>query len=272
MGESLQDRIQTINDRHHKYLCVGLDIVPERLPAGISSDVAGAELFIRTIIDATADHAAAYKPNLAFFLALGAGGFNLLGRLPDFLPPDTILIGDAKWGDIGNTAAIYARVAFHQLRLDAVTVNPYQGFDAVEPFLQDPHRGAFVLCRTSNPSSPEIQGRGEDAIFLRVAGLATRWNRHRNCGLVVGATNPLELGLVHRSAPTLPLLIPGIGAQGGNLEACLDQLKTPPPTGLLINSSREILYADEGRQYARHSNAAAASLNDSIRTHLSDSA
>ena len=264
MGDSLQDRIQTTNSRHRKFVCVGLDIVPERFPTGISRDIAGAEAFLHAIIDSTADHAAAYKPNLAFFMALGVEGFQLLGRLRDFLPPGAILIGDAKWGDIGNTAAMYARVAFHELRFDAVTVNPYQGFDSVEPFLTDPAHGAFVLCRTSNPSSPDIQGTGENALFMKIARLATRWNRRHNCGLVVGATDPLDLGLVHRSAPDLPLLIPGIGAQGGDLEACLKQLKHPPAAGLLINSSRAILYAGDGDDYARRSSQAAANLNDSI--------
>ncbi len=268
MGESLQDRIQRINNVRRGYLCVGLDIDLERFPAGISSDIAGAESFLRTIIDATADHAAAYKPNLAFFLALGVEGYRLVSRLRDFLPPDTILIGDAKWGDIGNTAAMYAHTAFHELHFDAVTVNPYQGTDAIQPFLTDPARGAFVLCRTSNPSSPEIQGTGESGLFMSVATLATRWNRHHNCGLVVGATDPHDLGLVHRAAPDLPLLIPGIGAQGGDLEACMDQLKQPPPAGLLINSSRGILYAGDGSDYARHSSKAAAALNQSIQNSL----
>ncbi len=264
MVESLQDRIQKINDRRRAYVCVGLDIDPERFPAGISSDIAGAETFLRAIIDATAQHAAAYKPNLAFFLALGVEGYLLLSRLRDFLPHDTILIGDAKWGDIGNTAAMYAHTAFHQFHFDAVTLNPYQGFDAIQPFLTDPARGAFILCRTSNPSSPELQGTGENSLFMRVARFATSWNLHHNCGLVVGATDPRELGLVHRQAPNLPLLIPGIGAQGGDLQACMDQLNDPPPAGLLINSSRGILYAADGSDYARHSTRAAAALNESI--------
>ena len=271
MDHSLGARIRTINSHRRAFLCVGLDIVPERFPEGISRDIAGAERFIRNIVDATAEHAAAYKPNLAFFLALGAEGFALLGRLQEFLPPDVILIGDAKWGDIGNTASMYARVAFQEFHFDAVTVNPYQGFDAIKPFLTDPARGAFVLCRTSNSSSPEVQGQGENALFMTVARLADRWNNDDNCGLVVGATNPRELGLVHRSAPDLPLLIPGIGAQGGDLEACMLQLQQPPPAGLLINSSRGILYADSGRDYAKRSNRAAADLNNSIRNHLPDS-
>jgi orotidine-5'-phosphate decarboxylase len=259
------ERLKEINQKRHAYVSVGLDIDLGRMPDGIAADAAGAETFVRTIIEATAEHAAAYKPNVAFFFSLGVAGFDLLSRLHTFMPPGTLLVGDGKWGDIGNTAERYANMAFDEFHFDAVTVNPYMGIDAIEPFLSEPSRGAFVLCRTSNPSSPELQGDGEDAIFLRVAALATTWNRRGNCGLVVGATHPGDLGLVRETAPDLPLLIPGIGAQGGDLEACLGELTRRPPAGLLINSSRGILYASPNSDYSFHSAAAATQLNQTIQ-------
>ncbi len=259
------ERLRRINRNRDAYVSVGLDIDMGRMPDGIAADAAGAETFVRTIIDATAEHAAAYKPNAAFFFSLGLAGFDLLSRLHTFLPADTLLVGDGKWGDIGNTAERYASMAFEEFHFDAVTVNPYQGTDAIEPFLAEPSRGAFVLCRTSNPSSPEVQGDGEDAVYLRVAALATKWNRRGNCGLVVGATHPGDLGLVREIAPDLPLLIPGIGAQGGDLEACLVELTRRPPAGLLINSSRGILYAGQGSDYGHHAAQAASQLNQTIQ-------
>ncbi len=262
--------IQKINSQHHRFVCVGLDIAVERLPTGISNDIAGVELFIRTIIDATAEYAAAFKPNLAFFLALGAEGYALLSRLRQMIPPNILLVGDAKWGDIGNTASVYAEVAFNKLQFDAVTVNPYQGSDAIEPFLTDPRHGAFVLCRTSNLSSPEFQGKGQNALFTTVARMAHRWNSNGNCGLVVGASDPEELGVVHALAPSLPLLVPGIGAQGGDLKTCLAQLHYWSQSGLLVNSSRSILYGDSGPNYPKHAGEAAARLNESIRMHLAN--
>lgn len=262
---SLTERLRDINDDRHAYVSVGLDIDLARMPEGISSDMAGAETFIRTVIDATAEHAAAYKPNVAFFFSLGVAGFELLQRLHTFLPPRTLLIGDGKWGDIGNTARRYAAMAFDEFQFDAVTASPYQGYDAIEPFLEEPSKGAFVLCRTSNPSSPEIQGTGEDALFLRIATLASTWDHRRNCGLVVGATDPRDLGLVREAAPDLPLLIPGIGAQGGDLQACLAELSRMPAAGLLINSSRGILYANSGDDYQKYSARAAAELNTAIQ-------
>lgn len=270
LPNNFQEMIRKINSRHHRFVCVGLDIVVERLPTGISHDIAGVELFIRTIIDATADYAAAYKPNLAFFLALGVEGYALLSRLRQIIPPNVLLVGDAKWGDIGNTASMYAEVAFHKLHFDAVTVNPYQGSDAIEPFLTDPKHGAFVLCRTSNASSPELQGQGKNALFTTVARMADRWNSNNNCGLVVGASDPEELGVVHALAPSLPLLIPGIGAQGGDLKTCMEQLHCWSQSGLLVNSSRSILYGDNGPNYPKHAGGATAELNDSIRRHLAD--
>ena len=263
--------IQKINSLHHRFVCVGLDIVVERLPTRISNDIGGVESFVQTIIDATAEYAAAYKPNLAFFLALGAEGYTLLSRLRQMIPPDILLIGDAKWGDIGNTASMYAEVAFNKLHFDAVTVNPYQGSDAIEPFLTDPKHGAFVLCRTSNSSSPEFQGQGKNALFTTVARMANRWNGNSNCGLVVGASDPEELGVIHALVPSLPLLIPGIGVQGGDLKACMGQLHHWSKSGLLVNSSRSILYGDSGPNYPKRARAATAQLNDSIKMYLTDS-
>ena len=229
-------------------LCVGLDPDPDKLPA--DPDTSGADpllAFGRRIVDATCDLAAAYKPQIAFYAALGAEG--ALAATIAYIrikAPHALVILDAKRGDIGNTATAYAREAFERYGADAVTVNPYMGGDALKPFLIDPTRGAIVLCRTSNPGAQDFQDLdvGGLPLYRRVAErAAAAWNQHGNLMLVVGATYPAEMAQLRRAHPELTFLVPGIGAQGGDLAAILDAGLNAAGTGLLISASRSINYA-----------------------------
>lgn len=233
-------------------VCVGLDPDPARLPRDLG--VAGASppllAFNRRIVDATADIAAAYKPQIAFYSALGAEEELLASiRYIRERAPDALVILDAKRNDIGNTAEAYAREAFDRYGADAVTVNPYMGEDSVRPFLARPDRGAVLLCRTSNPGARDFQDLLIDGLplYRRVAERAAgHWNEHRNLMLVVGATYPREMADLRLAHPDVPFLVPGIGAQGGDLEATLAAGLDARGAGLLINSSRNIIYAGGG--------------------------
>ena len=262
-------RLRTAIDSRQSRLCVGLDPDMRRLPRPVSRDRRGVEGFLRAIVDSTAEHAAAFKPNLAFFLSLGSWGFDLLSSLRERVPPEVILIGDAKWGDIGNTAERYAASAFDVLGFDAVTINPYQGSDSVRQFLRRESRGAFVLCKTSNPSAREIQDLDPDKpLYAEVARAASDWNSLGNCGLVIGAEEVEALALARRETPSLPLLIPGVGAQAGDLSACLAEVGGPEPATFVINASRSVLYAGEAEGYWKCSAAEAKRLRGLINAGL----
>ena len=241
-------------------LCLGLDPDLGMLPTGFPRDVVGVERFCALVLEAAAPYAAAVKPNLAFFEAFGAPGLEALERLRAAIPDGLPVIADAKRGDIGSTAARQAVALFDRLDADAVTVNPYLGGEAIAPLLERDDRFAYVLCRTSNPGAGEVQdlvvgddranGWPAEALHLRVARLATGWGRGGTVGLVVGATAPEELAAVRGVAPSLALLVPGIGAQGGDIGPVLEYgPATAPPGGgrpgggLLVNISRGILAA-----------------------------
>ena len=231
-------------------VCVGLDPDPARLP----KDLAGVEeplhAFDRRIVDATAGIAAAYKPQIAFYSALGAE--DQLAASIRYIrerAPAALVILDAKRGDIGNTAEAYAREAFDRYGADAVTVNPYMGEDSVRPFLARPDRGAILLCRTSNPGAQDFQDLLADGLplYRRVAERAAgHWNAHGNLMLVVGATFPREMAELRLAHPEVSFLVPGIGAQGGDLDATLAAGLDAHGAGLLISSSRNIIYAGDG--------------------------
>ena len=262
-------RLRAAIDSRQSFLCVGLDPDMRLLPRPVTRDRRGVEAFLRTIVDSTAEHAAAFKPNLAFFLSLGKWGFDLLLSLREWVPPEVILIGDAKWGDIGNVAGRYAASAFDVLGFDAVTVNPYQGSDSVRPFLQRESRGAFVLCKTSNPSGREFQESEAGApLYAEVARAALDWNSLGNCGLVIGANEVEALALARRETPSLSLLIPGVGAQAGDLSACLAEVGGPQPATFVINASRSVLYAGEAESYWKSSAAEARRLRGLINAGL----
>ena len=266
---SFNQRLRAAIDSRQSFLCVGLDPDMRRLPRPVTKDRRGVEAFLRTIVDSTADHAAAFKPNLAFFLSLGRWGFDLLASLREWVPPGIILIGDAKWGDIGNTAERYSASAFEILGFDAVTVNPYQGSDSVHPFLRRESNGAFVLCKASNPSAREFQESGAGApLYAAVARAASDWNSLGNCGLVIGANEVEALALARRETPSLSLLIPGVGAQASDLSACLAELGGPQPATFVINASRSVLYAGEAEGYWKSSAAEAKRLRGLINAGL----
>ena len=238
-------RLDEAMEKTDSLLCVGLDPRVALLEEPV-------EDFCRRIIDATWEAAVAFKPNAAFFEALGLDGHQRLATVLGHCPPGRIMVLDAKRGDIGSTAEAYAHAAFGVLGADAVTVSPYLGGDSVAPFLADAAHGAFLLCHTSNPGAAdlqhlEIEGR---PLYLHLAALARGWNAQDNLGLVVGATYPEALERVRAAAPELPFLVPGIGAQGGDLEASVRAGLDALGRGLLISSSREIIFAADPRAAA----------------------
>ncbi|HQR22088.1 MAG TPA: orotidine-5'-phosphate decarboxylase [Burkholderiaceae bacterium] len=252
-------------------LCVGLDPDPARFPLHLRTGDDAIFEFCREIIDATADLVCAFKPQIAYFAAARAE--SQLERLIAHVHrahPQVPVILDFKRGDIGATAELYAREAFDRYQADAVTLSPYMGPDSIEPFLARADRGAFLLCRTSNRGGDDLQmlDTGGMPLYQRVAQLAAGpWNSSGQLGLVLGATYPAELAAVRRLVGDLPLLVPGIGAQGGDVEASVKAGRTADGTGMVINSSRAILYAGNGTDFAERARAAARATRDEINQH-----
>lgn len=254
-------------------LCVGLDPEPAKFPLHLRGDADAIFRFCREIVDATADLVCCFKPQIAYFAAHRAEDAleRLIAHIHD-AHPGTPVILDAKRGDIGSTAELYAKEAFERYRADAVTVNPYLGRDSVEPFLAHADKGVILLCRTSNPGGSDLQlcevareTGGTEKLYERVARLvATEWNRNGNCGLVVGATYPQELARVREITGDLPLLVPGIGAQGGDIEATVKAGRTGEGCGLMISSSRAILYAGSAEDYASAARQTALETRNAI--------
>jgi orotidine-5'-phosphate decarboxylase len=264
------DKLSAAWTSNDSLLCVGLDPDLERLPAHLRDEPSGIAQFCIAIIDATADLACAFKPQIAYFAALGAEA--QLEQICRYLReryPAIPLILDAKRGDIGATAHQYAREAFDRYGADAVTVNPYMGFDSVEPYFEWEDRGVIVLCRTSNPGGSDLQflDAGGQPLYQHVARLvAEKWNRNGQCALVVGATFPDELAQVRRIVGDMPLLVPGMGAQGGYIVATVRAGRTANGTGMMINSSRAILYAkpEGGEDFAAAARRVATETRDAI--------
>ena len=217
------ERLGQRAERVQTWLCLGLDPDPTALPVGFSADVHGIERFARLLVDAAAPYAAAIKVNLAFFEAFGSAGIAALERIRGDIPREVPFVADAKRADISTTAARQVAALFDALGADAVTLNPYLGLDAIAPFLERADRFVYVLCRTSNPGAAEFQSVSDEngkPLYLRVAEAAATWpQRGDQIGLVVGATAPAELAQIRDAAPTLPFLVPGVGAQGGDIEA-----------------------------------------------------
>ena len=251
-------------------LCVGLDPVPEKLPQSFRVGRDGAARFIEEIVRATSPWVAAYKPNLAFFEALGKQGEETLQRTIEVvrdMAPHAVLIGDGKRGDIGSTAERYAVALFERWGFDAATVNPWFGADGVKPFSENPDKGVYLLAATSNPSSAEVQEtpKIDDSLPVRIARLAEKdWNEHENVGLVVGATRVEIMEAVRDAAPNLPWLIPGVGAQGGDLETALLHGVGDRKLPSVINASRSILYASQGEDFAGAAEREARKLAEAI--------
>jgi orotidine-5'-phosphate decarboxylase len=261
------DTLLETSRRRRSLLCIGLDPLPERLPRHLRSSPDSVYSFCAAIMEATADLACAFKPNIAFFEALGAPGIETLQHLCA-LPRAAPMILDAKRGDIDSTAEAYARMAFEVLDADAVTLSPYLGADSLEPFLRHPERGCFILCKTSNSGSTDLQDlklANGSPLFLEVARRARdQWNGRGNVGLVVGATHPDALAAVRALCPDLPLLVPGVGAQGGALEGAVRAAVDGTGERVLVNASRSILYASDGPDFAEAARAEASRLRDAL--------
>jgi len=260
-------------ERADSLVCVGLDPEPAKFPPRVAGAPDAIFNFCREIVDATAQHVCCFKPQIAHFAALGAE--DALQRLIAYVHsahPGIPVILDSKRGDIGSTARHYAAEAFDRYAADAVTANPYLGRDSVQPFLDRADRGVVILCRTSNPGATDLQdlivsdgGRDARPLYQHVAEkIAHHWNGNGNCALVVGATWPQQLREVRAIVGGLPFLVPGVGAQGGDVEAVVTNAKTADGTGLVVSSSRAILYASDGDDFADAAAAAAKSLRDEI--------
>jgi orotidine-5'-phosphate decarboxylase len=267
------DQLEQAWQRSGSLVCVGLDPEPARFPAGVRDAPDAIFAFCRDIVDATADLVCCFKPQIAHFAALRAE--EALERLIAHIHtqhPGVPVILDAKRGDIGSTAQNYAIEAFDRYAADAVTANPYLGRDSVQPFLDRADRGVVLLCRTSNSGARDLQdlvisdaiGTGQP-LYRHVAILVARdWNANGNCALVVGATYPRELAEVREIVGAMPLLVPGVGAQGGDVAAVLQNGKSPAGTGLIVSSSRAILYASADGDFAAAARRATQALRDEI--------
>lgn len=266
------EKLENAARKNNSLLCVGLDPDPALIPAEISiSD------FNQAIVEATCDLVCAFKPNLAFYEALGDEGKDALKHTLKCIPQDIPVIADAKRADIGNTSKAYAKALFDVLGFDASTVNPYLGFDAIEPFLRYQDKGTFILCRTSNTGAKDFQSllcetpKGTRSLYEIVAEKAQEWNTGGNIGLVVGATYPEELRTLREHHPDLPFLIPGIGTQGGDLALTMKYGLSPEGDRAIINSSRQIIYASRGKDFAAAARHAALSLKEEINNYRNQS-
>jgi orotidine-5'-phosphate decarboxylase len=259
------DKLLTASRRNKSLLCIGLDTDPGLIPGNISVFE-----FNREIIEATKDLVCAYKPNIGFYEAQGIEGLQALKRTVDYIPDNVPVIADAKRGDIGNTAKGYARAIFELYKFDAVTINPYLGLDAIEPFTSYSDKGVFILCRTSNPGALDFQSLecesadGKRPLYEIVAIKAGELNKNGNVGLVVGATYPEELKVIRGLQPDMPFLIPGIGAQGGDLELTVRYGVDSNGEKAVINSSRQIIYASKDMDFAEAARKAALEMNEKI--------
>jgi orotidine-5'-phosphate decarboxylase len=270
------DMLRGAERQNRSLLCVGLDPDPARFPAKLNGDASRIYDFCAAIVDGTADTAIAFKPQIAYFAAHRAE--DQLERLMEHMrrtAPHVPTILDAKRGDIGSTAKQYAIEAFERYGADAVTLSPFMGFDSLQPYLQYHGKGAFLLCRTSNPGGDDLQNQrlasveGQPLLYEHVARLAQGpWNLNGQLGLVVGATYPAEIERVRTIAPTLPLLIPGVGAQGGDAVATVRaglRMQGDSTTGpIIVNSSRAILYASDGEDFAAAARRAALKTRDEL--------
>ncbi|MFA5103967.1 MAG: orotidine-5'-phosphate decarboxylase [Candidatus Margulisiibacteriota bacterium] len=240
-------------ENNNSLLCVGLDIDISKLPRDNRTEEERIFEFNKKIIELTKDFVCAYKPNIAFYEMNGIAGMQALIKTIEYIPEDIPVILDAKRGDIGHTAKAYAKSAFEVFNADAVTVNPYLGYDSLEPFINYQDKGVFVLCLTSNKGSSDFQlASGEEVpLYRHVAENVSKWNTFGNCGLVVGATNSEMLKEIRSVADDMPILIPGVGAQGGDLESSVKYGTTKDKNRAIINSSRGIIYADDPAKAAK---------------------
>jgi orotidine-5'-phosphate decarboxylase len=264
-GEFLQ-KLEEVCRKNNSLVCVGLDVDIDRFPPCVLKEDEPVFAFNRAIIDATRDVVCAYKLNIAFYEAMGLEGLQQFKKTMEYIPAEMVKIVDAKRGDIGNTARMYARCCFEYYGADAVTASPYLGGDSLQPFLDYEDRCTFVLCLTSNPGSKDFQyvTDGGKPLFHIVAEKVNQWNDAGNCGLVVGATHPEELRKIRELAPDVPFLIPGIGAQGGDVKRTIRWGTDGTGGRAIINSSRGIIYASSGEDYSEAARKKAEELRATI--------
>ena len=258
--------LQRAQQANRSMICLGLDLDPRKMPSEFGANLKGMFEYAKRIIEATSDQVCAYKPNMAFYESHGPEGLSLLKLVRDRIPENIPVILDGKRNDIGNTAMQYAHSLFDQFRADWITVNPYMGHDSMRPFIERKEKGVFVLCLTSNQGAKdfqllEVEGR---PLYEHVVEKVSYWNKDNNCGLVVGATHPEQLKRIRELAGDMPILIPGVGAQGGSLEEAVlngtDHFHKPA----LINVSRSVLYASEGPDFAQRARQELMQLNAAV--------
>lgn len=259
-------KLRASEDATGSLLCLGLDPEPDLLPASIERSPAGIVRFVSAVTEAVGEAVSSYKLNLAFYERWGREASALLEATMAVLPKDRPVIFDAKRGDIGSTAQAYAHAMFEAWQADATTVHPYLGYDSVAPFLAHKDRGVFIVCRTSNPGASEFQQLRADGetLYRHVARAGVRWDHHGNVGFVVGATVPAELRDVRQIAGDRLLLVPGVGAQGGDLAAAVRAALRPDGRGVIVPIARGILFASAGSDYAEAARREALRYRDAI--------
>lgn len=261
----------TNKNNEHKIICVGLDSDINKIPSHLKSTSNPILEFNKAIIENTCEYAAAYKINFAFYEKDGASGFDLIEKTISLIPDDILIIADAKRGDIGNTSQMYAAAVYEYFKCDAVTIHPYMGFDSVNPFLEKKEKLNFILALTSNKGADDFEKlKLEDGSFLyqKVINKVKEWNINKNCGIVFGATQIDELSENIKTFGELPVLLPGVGAQGGSLEDVIKVFKSNNRLNLLINSSRGIIYKDNSNKFAVSAKKEIMKLNELVRNNL----
>jgi len=259
-------KIRSVQRKNKSLLCIGLDTDISKIPESLFSHGDPIVEFNRRIIEATKDIVCAYKLNLAFYESLGEHSWSTVHRTLSFIPTEIVTVGDAKRGDIGNSAQMYAKLIVDDYNFTACTVSPYMGEDSVKPFMRNRNEGVFVLAVTSNPGAKDLQYLRvrNRPLYEHVIGLVKKWNSKNNCGLVVGATRPTELKRVRALVPEMPLLIPGIGAQGGNLKSAVRFGCDMHGEMAIINAGRSVIYASNSEDFAQAARTVAMKLRDEI--------
>ena len=266
-GSTFSGRLWRDAEAKRSWVCLGLDLDLRRLPAGLPQTTDGGREFLLKVVEACADLVVAFKPNVPFYLALGPDGLQLLRDVRDAVGDRALLIADNKVGDVSDTSERYASFLFDHLEADAITFNPWGGQDAVQPLLERPDRGAFAWLRSSNPGADDLQGMNTgcgEPVYLRLARRLVEWNEHGNLGVVVGATRPHDVAAVRELTPGMPILAPGVGAQGGALEATVRAGFGPAPEGVLVNAGRSALWASDGPDYAQAAQAKVEEMRSAI--------
>ncbi len=262
-------RLRKIQRKNRSLLCIGLDTDINKIPEFLFAYGDPIYEFNRRIIDATKDLVCAYKINLAFYEVTGEHGWYTVHQTLARIPEEIVTIGDAKRGDIGNSSELYAKLIVDDYEFAACTVNPYMGEDSVKPFMKNRHQGVFLLALTSNPGAKDFQylKAAGKPLYEHVIAKARKWNTRKNCGLVVGATRPKDLQRIRKLAPEMPILIPGVGAQGGDLALAVRYGCDARGEMAVINASRSVIYASGGEDFATAARSAARSLSEEINRH-----